>query len=1247
MTRALLRGLVAFALAMFVVFPVSAGTHSRGAHYDLSDKSLHGGGTVTGDIIFSGACASFQDSGTNDGFVCCADGCYGLQRGADEDPTNIVLSSEDAWSQATVNTSGGDLVLAAGLGRRLITVADYTLGSTDTVTLTVNGADTTLTEGTDWDCTPTSNDACATALATAIDTAAVGVDATASSAVVYLDKVAGSYVRTVDITIADGGVDGAFGTATEGDDGTIVCDHDLSNVGTIYFNTDPDHTHVEGAMAWDPDDKTLHLDTEVTGTALQIGQEIYLRATNKTGAQLDNGTVVYIDSAQGSRPTVAKADADLSAEACKTIGLTTHDIANNGTGYVTTYGLVRDIDTSSWSAGDVLYLSSTAGTMTNVRPSIPAHSIRIGYVVFSNASEGIVFVSTLLNAGVYTAVDASGADTMTFSHDGTDGVITSQAGNVNIVSAGGSISMSDDDVTDVGSVTSGTANAASTGFTRAANTECHAWRNAANDADLSLCADGSDNLTYGGDEVTLATGTPVDNQVAVWTAATTVEGDANFTWTGTALAVNGGVGINKSPSYALHVYESIKNQLSVFESGDQYAIIGFADNSTTGYGYVTIGADGDDMMFYAGNNRRMTIDATGKVGINDDTPDDTLDVNGNALVTSLTTQTANPASTGFLRGANTEGLYVRNAANSADESITLDASDSFVVTAPITVDTGAQWKAGSSVASIILQETGVAADNVCLATSGDNFYVYQGDCSTLTTISGSTVYLQTAAGGSLNLDDTTPTGDANGTANIYFRADDSASNLHTMARIEMDVTDATSGSEAADLVFYYTTPASGASVEALRLDGSASTATATAFSSATANPASTGALRVANTEGLYARNAANDGDESITLDASDIWQISSDTTITGTALATTVNTATLQATTSDVLLLANSAGTAYWSIVLNNPQIVKFRNQLNTDWRTLQGGSIHAVTGDLQAKGKINWDSSRSAMTSPADGQVAFADSAGTTGATLDTNDVADTVVVKDLAGTGAGYLQATAYSSTTANPASTGALRVANTEGLYARNAGNDGDESIVLNASDSWEFSTDITVPTYELCIVPPSGILTGPAAAPSPCVNDLGDGAGDDTGAIGGLCFDSSSTDIVYYNWEIPDCWDGASDMAVKVYYTTSDGNAMDAGEGVTWAVTYREMVDGTDALNSRTAQTVTENYTSSAGDADGTTFVEELTIDYDASGTVLDAGDTMYGSLFRDHDDADDDYAHDALQYRAEICFQSTTPTCDHQ
>ncbi|MDB4312249.1 DUF2190 family protein [bacterium] len=160
----------------------------------------------------------------------------------------------------------------------------------------------------------------------------------------------------------------------------------------IQFDLTPVHVHSEGAIHWDDDDKTLNIDTEVSGTAIQVGQEIVLRATNKTGVAITNGSVVYVNGAQGNRPTIALADADAAATADSTIGVVTADIANNGTGYVTTFGLVRGLNTNAFTEGDVLWLSQTAGEFTATEPVSPAHSIRIGYVITKNVTEGVIFV---------------------------------------------------------------------------------------------------------------------------------------------------------------------------------------------------------------------------------------------------------------------------------------------------------------------------------------------------------------------------------------------------------------------------------------------------------------------------------------------------------------------------------------------------------------------------------------------------------------------------------------------------------------------------------------------------------------------------------------------------------------------------------------------------------------------------------------------------------------------------------------
>jgi hypothetical protein len=194
---------------------------------------------------------------------------------------------------------------------------------------------------------------------------------------------------TGSITFA--GVSGIF---VDRQGSTVYVGHSGSytDVEYIDFNTTPTLPgHQEGRVHWDDTDKTLELDTEVVGTHISVGQEMVLRATNKTGATLTNGTLVYIDGAQGIRPTIQKASAtDGSTGEGQVMGWVAHDIADNATGYVTTFGLVRDIPTSGFTAGDSLYLSTTSGVYTNVAPVAPDHSIHVGYVIVVNATEGVV-----------------------------------------------------------------------------------------------------------------------------------------------------------------------------------------------------------------------------------------------------------------------------------------------------------------------------------------------------------------------------------------------------------------------------------------------------------------------------------------------------------------------------------------------------------------------------------------------------------------------------------------------------------------------------------------------------------------------------------------------------------------------------------------------------------------------------------------------------------------------------------------
>jgi hypothetical protein len=77
----------------------------------------------------------------------------------------------------------------------------------------------------------------------------------------------------------------------------------------------------------------------------------------------------------------------------KTIGVATMDIANGTSGIVTTYGMVRDLNTSGFTAGNTLYLSnSVSGGIQNTNPTGLNYTLELGICITSHATTGIILV---------------------------------------------------------------------------------------------------------------------------------------------------------------------------------------------------------------------------------------------------------------------------------------------------------------------------------------------------------------------------------------------------------------------------------------------------------------------------------------------------------------------------------------------------------------------------------------------------------------------------------------------------------------------------------------------------------------------------------------------------------------------------------------------------------------------------------------------------------------------------------------
>jgi len=184
----------------------------------------------------------------------------------------------------------------------------------------------------------------------------------------------------------------------------LVISGSINNVDYIDFTTDNiigtnAPAWKEGRLFYDSGSGALAMYNWEQDVTLNIGQEQWLRARNQTGVTITNGTVVRLLGAIGDRPTIALAQAvdqtNTFSVSNEIIGMATHDIEHGTDGFVTTFGLVNGINTAAFNAGDILWVSQSAGQFTNIPPPPPIDRTFVGIVTRKNANNGTVFMTPL------------------------------------------------------------------------------------------------------------------------------------------------------------------------------------------------------------------------------------------------------------------------------------------------------------------------------------------------------------------------------------------------------------------------------------------------------------------------------------------------------------------------------------------------------------------------------------------------------------------------------------------------------------------------------------------------------------------------------------------------------------------------------------------------------------------------------------------------------------------------------------
>jgi hypothetical protein len=193
-----------------------------------------------------------------------------------------------------------------------------------------------------------------------------------------------------------------------------------------------------GEITWDPDNETAQLQLDAH-TIVQIGQEQVLRVKNSDGANaIPIRTAVMFAGAAGDTVTVTSANSANIAvyPSDYMVGITAEEIAADGFGFVTQFGVLPNVNTAAFTLGNLLYVDpANPGQFVTTRPSAPAWQTPIAAVTkVGSGSSGRILVRTIpgIKIGSVEGVEITSATENDILRVNASGIVV----NSNLATAG-------------------------------------------------------------------------------------------------------------------------------------------------------------------------------------------------------------------------------------------------------------------------------------------------------------------------------------------------------------------------------------------------------------------------------------------------------------------------------------------------------------------------------------------------------------------------------------------------------------------------------------------------------------------------------------------------------------------------------------------------------------------------------------------------------------------------------------------
>lgn len=198
---------------------------------------------------------------------------------------------------------------------------------------------------------------------------------------------------TGDITAVNAGTN-LTGGGTSGDV-TVSLSASLSGIDKIDFTTGnlTNPPFQTGRLYYDINTFDLQYNTVVNGVSMNLGQQLVVKVKNDINTTINKGKLVRIKGGLGINPTITTASWENDSNSANTLGMMMNTVGHNDFGYVILNGVLGGVNTTGFTAGQTLFLSSS-GDYTNVMPVAPRHTVRLGEVItVGNSSTGVVFIN--------------------------------------------------------------------------------------------------------------------------------------------------------------------------------------------------------------------------------------------------------------------------------------------------------------------------------------------------------------------------------------------------------------------------------------------------------------------------------------------------------------------------------------------------------------------------------------------------------------------------------------------------------------------------------------------------------------------------------------------------------------------------------------------------------------------------------------------------------------------------------------